>query len=339
MRAPRWQVRHCQSGRPLAPLAPVGGSARCCAGRRRWSRGRSGTRGVSAFAAMGGCGAGGGAAAGWMGVAGTGVATTAAGGAGAFGGSGGGVSVFAAMGGCGAGGGTTAAWMGAAGTGVALSAAGVAGAFGRLGQRRFDLRCNGRLRHWRRRNRGGLFHQRGVLRRNFHRRRATILCGCGHARLNCEVFALQRGGFGVLGRGRRARRRRYGVCWLFGRAFIVRFAHRTTPIKRRRSHADYRRGLTLCLIVANSGMRRFASQAPAHRAIDVRMRRLSAPAQEARRNSSEAFVPPKPKEFDKAILISFSRALCGTRSIVVATEGLSRLRVGGATFACIARIE
>lgn len=71
----------------------------------------------------------------------------------------------------------------------------------------------------------------------------------------------------------------------------------------------------------------------------VRMRRMSFHAHDARRNSSEAFVPPKPNEFDKAILISFSRALCGTRSIVVATEGLSRLRVGGATFACIARIE
>src|SRR5688572_17482783 len=54
---------------------------------------------------------------------------------------------------------------------------------------------------------------------------------------------------------------------------------------------------------------------------------------------SDALVPPKPKEFDNATLIGRIRALCGTRSIAVATEGLSRLRVGGATPSRIARIE
>jgi len=44
----------------------------------------------------------------------------------------------------------------------------------------------------------------------------------------------------------------------------------------------------------------------------------------------EALVPPKPNEFDSATLTSRSRALCGTRSIGVSTEGLSRLIVGGA---------
>ena len=44
---------------------------------------------------------------------------------------------------------------------------------------------------------------------------------------------------------------------------------------------------------------------------------------------SEAFVPPKPKEFDSAALTSRVFALCGTRSISVSTDGLSRFRVGG----------
>lgn len=51
----------------------------------------------------------------------------------------------------------------------------------------------------------------------------------------------------------------------------------------------------------------------------------------ARRNTSDAFVPPNPKELDSATLISRLRALCGTRSIGVSTDGLSRLMVGGAT--------
>src|SRR5215475_11783189 len=58
-----------------------------------------------------------------------------------------------------------------------------------------------------------------------------------------------------------------------------------------------------------------------------------------RRNTSEAFVPPNPNEFDKTTSISRSRALCGTRSTVDLTEGLSRLSVGGATLSRIARIE
>src|ERR1700734_4214411 len=48
-----------------------------------------------------------------------------------------------------------------------------------------------------------------------------------------------------------------------------------------------------------------------------------------RRNTSEALVPPNPNEFDSAILIGRFFALCATRSIVVVTDGLSRLIVGG----------
>jgi hypothetical protein len=52
---------------------------------------------------------------------------------------------------------------------------------------------------------------------------------------------------------------------------------------------------------------------------------------EARRKISDALVPPKPNEFDNATLMSRLRALCGTRSIGVSTDGLSRLSVGGTT--------
>src|SRR5262249_43624132 len=63
------------------------------------------------------------------------------------------------------------------------------------------------------------------------------------------------------------------------------------------------------------------------------------PVQAARRNISDALVPPKPKELDKATSISRLCALCGTRSIGVSTDGLSRLMVGGATLSRMARIE
>src|SRR6266571_2584553 len=53
---------------------------------------------------------------------------------------------------------------------------------------------------------------------------------------------------------------------------------------------------------------------------------------------TEALVPPKPKEFDSATLISRLRAACGTRSIVVSTDGFSRLMVGGAILSRIARM-
>src|ERR1700755_3655852 len=53
---------------------------------------------------------------------------------------------------------------------------------------------------------------------------------------------------------------------------------------------------------------------------------------------TEALVPPKPKEFDSATLISRLRGAFGTRSIAVSTEGLSRLMVGGATLSRIAKI-
>src|SRR4029079_18376766 len=59
----------------------------------------------------------------------------------------------------------------------------------------------------------------------------------------------------------------------------------------------------------------------------------------ARRKINEALVPPKPNEFDSTTLISRLRARCGTRSIGVSTDGLSRLRVGGPMLSRIARIE
>ena len=50
-------------------------------------------------------------------------------------------------------------------------------------------------------------------------------------------------------------------------------------------------------------------------------------------------MPPKPNELDRTTSTSRSRALCGTRSIGVSTDGLSRLMVGGTTRSRIARIE
>src|SRR5215203_516172 len=70
-----------------------------------------------------------------------------------------------------------------------------------------------------------------------------------------------------------------------------------------------------------------------------RRRRPKAPAHAARRKTSEALVPPKPKEFDSTMSMSRFFAACGTRSIAVSTDGLSRLIVGGATPSRMARIE
>src|ERR1700681_876841 len=53
---------------------------------------------------------------------------------------------------------------------------------------------------------------------------------------------------------------------------------------------------------------------------------------------TDALVPPKPKEFDSATLISRLRGAFGTRSIAVSTDGLSRLMVGGAMLSRIARM-
>src|SRR5580704_4845438 len=55
-----------------------------------------------------------------------------------------------------------------------------------------------------------------------------------------------------------------------------------------------------------------------------------------RRKTRLALVPPKPNEFDSVMLTGFSRGLCGTRSIAVPTEGLSRLIVGGTMLSRIA---
>src|SRR4051794_36905407 len=59
----------------------------------------------------------------------------------------------------------------------------------------------------------------------------------------------------------------------------------------------------------------------------------------ARRNTSEALVPPKPNELDSTTSILRWRAVCGTRSIGVSTEGSSRLMVGGAIWSRIPSIE
>src|SRR6266849_8787587 len=52
---------------------------------------------------------------------------------------------------------------------------------------------------------------------------------------------------------------------------------------------------------------------------------------------TDALVPPKPNEFDSATLISRLRGVCGTRSMAVSIDGLSRLMVGGAMLSRIAR--
>src|SRR5262249_32069914 len=61
--------------------------------------------------------------------------------------------------------------------------------------------------------------------------------------------------------------------------------------------------------------------------------------QSTARNTSDALVPPKPNEFDSTVLISRFLDLCGTRSIAVSTDGLSRLIVGGATSSRMASTE
>src|SRR6187200_3049286 len=58
-----------------------------------------------------------------------------------------------------------------------------------------------------------------------------------------------------------------------------------------------------------------------------------------RRKISEALVPPNPKELDRTVSIVRRCALCGTRSMAVATEGLSRLSVGGARLSLIDSAE
>src|SRR5437762_14105601 len=58
-----------------------------------------------------------------------------------------------------------------------------------------------------------------------------------------------------------------------------------------------------------------------------------------RRKTNDALVPPNPNELDSTTSISRSLERCGTRSIGVSTDGLSRLMVGGATRSRMARIE
>ena len=55
---------------------------------------------------------------------------------------------------------------------------------------------------------------------------------------------------------------------------------------------------------------------------------------------NEAFVPPKPKEFDKAIFTFFSLAFKGTKSIPSAlSQGFSKFNVGGIISLLTASIE
>jgi len=101
-----------------------------------------------------------------------------------------------------------------------------------------------RLLDWRRSRRRDLFRRLGGARRRFDGRRRLR---------RRDRFSLHRRRIG------RGRRRSVGL--LFGRAFFVRFAHRNTPIKvEELAQSDYRRALTLCFIVANSGTRRFGEQ-------------------------------------------------------------------------------
>src|SRR5208283_1847673 len=85
--------------------------------------------------------------------------------------------------------------------------------------------------------------------------------------------------------------------------------------------------------------RRPAPLQPDHTPPRSRAQRGGPAGQSARRSSRDALVPPNPKELESTTSIFRLRATCGTRSIAVSTDGLSRLRVGGATWSRIARIE
>src|SRR5262245_37847501 len=63
------------------------------------------------------------------------------------------------------------------------------------------------------------------------------------------------------------------------------------------------------------------------------------PQAASRRSTSEALVPPKPNELESTVSIGRFCASCGTRSMAVATEGLSRLSVGGAMLSRMASTE
>src|SRR5262249_20927769 len=71
----------------------------------------------------------------------------------------------------------------------------------------------------------------------------------------------------------------------------------------------------------------------------VRCAAPTSPQSIRRRKMSDALVPPKPKEFDRTTSMVRLFERCGTRSIAVSTDGLSRLMVGGATPSRMARIE
>src|SRR5437667_12851808 len=58
-----------------------------------------------------------------------------------------------------------------------------------------------------------------------------------------------------------------------------------------------------------------------------------------RRKTKDALVPPNPNELDSTTSISRSLERCGTRSIGVSTDGLSKLMVGGATRSRMASTE
>jgi hypothetical protein len=110
-------------------------------------------------------------------------------------------------------------------------------------------------------------------------------------------------------------RRRFKACMLADFLCAAHFFRRNAPGVRMK--ANMAKGWTSAAVALNSGDRRH----------------------EARRKISDALVPPKPNEFDSATLISRLRALCGTRSIGVSTDGLSRLSVGGTIPSRIASTE
>src|SRR5262249_48305236 len=58
-----------------------------------------------------------------------------------------------------------------------------------------------------------------------------------------------------------------------------------------------------------------------------------------RRRVREGLVPREANELESTVSIVRRCALCGTRSIAVATDGLSRLRVGGARLSLIDSAE
>src|SRR5262249_16968858 len=139
-------------------------------------------------------------------------------------------------------------------------------------------------------------------------------------------------------------------------------ARAATCVQARAPHADYAEQYAKRQSsqppVSRSNASAFCStncvQHPAHRQFSLRRKQVrpkygeratgTAAATRAyqdasRRNTRDAFVPPKPNELDKTTSMSRLCALCGTKSRGVSTDGLSRLMVGGATLSRMASTE